>query len=554
MRESFLQKLLNKFLFIIIILILNKQHSTAQTVYQGNLYPYQRYTLNSAYAGANEYKSLFLNYKNSSNGIAGSPKQLMFAFSMPVFNKMGLGLRLENYTEGLFGFFTGLIDYSYNVKLNNKQSIRFGISGGLSNRSLDNSKVNATDPSAIAEIASNFFLGPSFESAAGVVYKWANLSVELSAPRLFGTAKVFKPNFSSLVSYDVHALNNQILLHPNVLLMYQPSTPLVYNINLSAEIKKSFVIGIGYRNRPGIVLSAGLLFNEIKLYYAAELGVGNYSNIFNTVHEISVGYTFKKIKKLPVDSSYTPPLELIVKTDSIPVDSTNSLQVLKTDSLNTPNLDTNIAIANERPDTLITITETGQEPELIEIADGIYTIKQENTNATITEGKLDSILYKLHLKNRKRKKDNQDKETIVLKDTTKAKITEISEGIYSVSPEDIIDKKTGKVSEDKIDKVINQMTFNEILEHQEKGTDKSSKFTDEIYYTLLLEMDKNSILLNSNTKISENIRAELSENGKLKYYYGKFSKDNSARQAANQLRKTGYTVLKVVKINASKQP
>lgn len=544
MGKSFLLKLLYKFLIVIVVLALNKQFSTAQTVYRGNLYPYYKYTLNSAYAGADGYKSLFLDYRNESNGIPGSPTQIMFAFSIPVLDKMGLGLRLENHTEGLFSFFTGFIDYSYFVKLNDKQNIRFGISGGISNSSLDNSKIVATDPSAINEIVSRYFIGTTFESAAGIVYQWQDLSVALSAPRLFGTAKGFKPIFSSLLSYKLNVLNEQIALRPSVLLMHQATTPLIYDINLNAEIKENFMMGIGYRNRPGIVLSAGLLFNEIKLFYAAELGIGNYSNIFNTIHEISIGYTFKKVKQHPVDSTYNPPLDLIVKTDSIPTDSSEILDISQNDSLlHIQDIDSSKVIAVED-----NTDKIEQQPELIEIADGIYALKQQNNDSSLTESKLDSILYRFHLKNRKRTKKNQELETVIGKDTSKVKIVEISEGIYSVRSEDIIDKNTGEFSDEIIDKLIEQMTFEDIPKKQ--AANKQANYSHETFYTLLLDISKSSSLLNSNAQISENIRVEHSKNEKINYYYGKFSKESSAQEAAILIRKNGYTVKKVIKISA----
>jgi type IX secretion system PorP/SprF family membrane protein len=545
MGKSFLLKLLYKFLTTIVILILNNQFGSAQTVYRGNLYPYYKYTLNSAYAGADNYKSLFLDYRNASNSIPGSPTQLMFAFSMPVLDKMGLGLRLENHTEGLFNFITGFIDYSYLVKLNGKQNIRFGISGGISNSSLDNSKVIATDPSAINEIVSKYFIGTTFESAAGIVYQWQNLSVELSAPRLFGTIKGFKPIFSSLLAYKLKVLNNQLALRPSVLFMYQTSTPLSYDINLNAEIKENFMIGIGYRNRPGIVLSTGLLFNEIKLLYAAELGIGNYSNIFNTVHEISIGYTFKKVNKHPIDSTYNPPLDLIVKADSLPPDSTQISDIAQNDSLLfIQDIDTNKVTDKN------STKELEAEPELIEIADGIYALRQQNNDSTLTESKLDSILFRFHFKIRKRTKKKQEHETIIAKDTNNIRVTEISEGIYSVNIEDITDKNTGKLSDEVIDNAIEQMLIKDTIDQKNTNVNEQANYIHETFYTLLLDINKNSSLLNSTTQTSDNIRVERSKSGKIKYYYGKFSKKSSAQNAAIQIRRYGYTVIKIIKISA----
>ncbi|MCK5708873.1 MAG: PorP/SprF family type IX secretion system membrane protein [Candidatus Aureabacteria bacterium] len=468
MRKGFQLKLLYKYFIIIIFLIVTKQFSVAQTVYQGNLYPYFKYTLNSAYAGADGYKSLFLDYRNASNSIQGSPTQMMFAYNMPVFNNMGLGVRLENHTEGLFGFFTGLVDYSYFVKLNNNQYLRFGISGGISNSQLDNSKIVASDPSAIVEIASKYFLGTTFESTVGIVYQWDNLSFELSAPRLFGTGKVFKPNFSSSLSYNFYTLDNQLVLQAGVLLFYKPSTPLVYDINLTAEIKQNFMIGIGYRNRPGLVLSAGLLFDEIKVFYAAELGIGNYSNIFNTIHEISVGYTFGKVKKMPTDSLCYPPLDLIVKTDSLSSDSITDISnkeiitdVDKQDSITDisnqeiiTDIDTQDSLTDISNQEVITdknldltqdsvvhvekdsVSTQQKKPkfEIIEVGDGVYELKPLDRNADpINESMVDSILEIEQFDEKEDVNDNFYKDSQKTHDNLgDFEIIEIGSGIYSI--------------------------------------------------------------------------------------------------------------------------
>ena len=149
---------------------LSIQHKTnAQKVYEGVLYPYNLYSINPAYTGINKRLSILLNYRNASSNLEGMPKQLMFGIHSPVFKNMGLGLRVENYSEGLFNYFTSFVDYSYFVNINNNQILRFGISAGYSSNTLDQSRMLATDPSAIIEIASQNFMGSNFISAAGIV-------------------------------------------------------------------------------------------------------------------------------------------------------------------------------------------------------------------------------------------------------------------------------------------------------------------------------------------------------------------------------------------------
>ncbi|RLD68708.1 MAG: hypothetical protein DRI95_02255 [Bacteroidetes bacterium] len=564
MQKRFHLKFLYKYLVLLVFLI-SGQVSKSQSVYQGNLYPYNKYQINPAYAGSEGHMSAILDYRASSSGMLGTPKQLMFGLHLPVFNKMGLGGRIESQSEGLFNFFTGFIDYSYFVHLNNKQSLRFGISVGLQSSQLDNSKIIASDPSAIIEIASKYFLGTSFETAAGLVYQWEGLEINLVVPRLYGTSKEFSPVFTSWIVYNFNTLDKKLILSPNVFLLHKMGTPLVYDINLIAKWQEKFMVGIGYRNRPGIVLSAGVSFENIRLNYAAEISAEKYASIFNTIHEVSVAYQFKKVKKIPTDSLYNPPLDLIVKTDPISSDSITNISnqenitdISRQDSIAVKLTDEILdlkqdSVVNARKDSAST-QEKEPEFEIVEVGNGVYELKPlGESSEPINENQVDDLL-KTEMFNRDGDVSGiSDKDTgKIINNSGEFEIIEIGSGIYSIKANEKNKNMNSDIPEELIDSLYTLNIFASGNENNNKSTvtNDKSDYYHEVYYTVQVFITNKSNILMKDYELAEQLRVERSTSGKINYYYGKFSEKKSAEQARNYLIKKGVKKMEVLKVSA----
>lgn len=524
----------------------------SQTVYQGNLYTYNKYMLNPAYAGSEEYLSAILSYRNASLSIQGAPKQLMFGFHLPVFEKMGLGGKIENQTEGLFNSLTGFIDYSYNVNLGYEQRLRFGISIGLKSIQLDNSKIIATDPTAIIETASTYILGTAFESAAGIVYNWKNVELSFSAPRLFDINKKFKPNFATNLFYSTRALDNKLLLKPNVQIIYKPNIPLIYSAGITANWREKFNLGVGYLNRPGVVLSTGFSFANLNLNYAAEIATKKYANIFNTIHEISLTYKFIKVKKTPSDSLDKPPLDILVKNDPIKTDSlinddfsdnvhvsdsssyvsdTDSLLIdtdltAKQDSVNNGNED--VSIVDENPYFVVE-----------EVGDGIYALRPFDTIIkNIDEVKIDSLLKigEIYVD------DVSDSLGEIATKSGKYEIIEASDGIFELKT-NIADIQNQDISDKVVDSLLTTEDFYSVIDSKTKHEDKG-----EVYYTLRIFIKSNSDILLKDSSLAELMRVEKSSSGKINYYLGKFSEEYSAEQVGEYLKGKGISQFEIIRI------
>ncbi len=502
--------------FLLIALLFIQKRANAQKVYEGVLYPYNLYNINPAYTGTYEHLSILLNYRSASSKLEGMPEQLMFAIHSPVFKNMGLGLRVENYSEGLFNYLTSFIDYSYFVNINKNQILRFGISAGYSSNTIDQSNMIATDPSAIIEIAKQNFTGSKFISAAGIVYKHDNLEVSLASPILFATGKSFNSSFSASANYNFLLMNKQITLSPFIYTLYTKDLPLTFDIIVITDYKKLFQLGIGYRNRKAIILSTGITFSNFTFNYAADIGTSKLSNIYNLIHEISISYGIRKVKKEIKDSLYNPPL--IVKNDSITEEkkiSTDSTSILAGTNTNNKGSVNNPALNIQEKDIIVKADSTDK-----------YSIEHDTLNNFA---------------------DNQQEINITVSDSIDSEnitLIKLAPGIYEFENPN----ENGELKKEQIDKAIAELKQQEKINSEKHvETEKNTNFLNQ-YYTIFMDIKKNAEIIDLNFDLIENFTISKDSTGKAYYTYGLFLTAEEANQTAQMLEKRGFEILEINKI------
>ncbi len=518
-----------KFIYgvVLVFFLFTANNAYAQKFYEGVLYPYNYYNLNPAYTGYENTTSLLLNYRSASTAISGMPEQIMFGIHSPIYDNMGLGLRIENYSEGLFNFLSGLIDYSYRVNIDKRQSLRFGVSIGYSANSIDNSKIVASDPMAILEIASENFTGVKFITAAGIVYKFQKIEFSLASPRLYVSSGNFNPVFSSAINYRFNLMNNQIKLTPFIYALYGKDLSFVYDVMLIADYKNKFQFGLGYRNRKAIILSTGINFSGFRINYAADIGVSKIASIYNVLHEVSITYGINNEKKTIQDSLFNPPL--IVKSDTMQNKHTAA------DSLS---IDNNLVITDsstvhvvnkqfEKTDSLnIGIAEKNQikESVVVEISTGIYIFNTDIDTTGLKENELDSLIKNMQLKSNEKEPQTE----------------ELSVGIYDIEN---IEKNTDINEIDSIIALMNILQNNEASELKEQD----ENFMDQ-YFTILVDINNSTDAMNKNIELLEDFDVKKDTYGRLLYTYGKFLTKDAAEKSATNLKNKGFKILKITQI------
>ncbi|MCF6240692.1 MAG: PorP/SprF family type IX secretion system membrane protein [Bacteroidales bacterium] len=502
-------------------------YTQAQKFYEGVLYPYNYYNLNPAYTGYENSTSLLLNYRSAGSSIEGMPKQIMFGIHSPIYKNMGLGLRIENYSEGLFNFFSGLIDYSYHVDINKEQSLRFGVSIGYSANSIDNSKIVASDPNAIIEIVSESFTGIRLITATGIVYRYRKFELSMALPRLFVSGNNFKPVFSSAINYRFDLMKNQVTLTPFVYTLYSKDLSLSYDVMLITNYKNRFQLGIGYRSRKALVLSTGINFSDFRINYAADIGISKITSIYNVLHEISITYGInkEKAKKTIPDSLFNPPL--IVSSDTLKNKPFTKDSLLTADNIIT--VDTTKTYITDKQDiskdslsvqqVIITDKNEKEKQIIVESSTGIYSINKDSSS--IDENELDSLIKNMQIKNSEQE----------------AKIEEVSTGIYDIEE---------NTETDRIDSLIAVMDIaqnNGTLEIEEQDETYMNQ-----YFTILVDIENSTDAVNKNIELLEDFNVRKNTYGALLYTYGKFLTKDAAEKSALNLKNKGFKILKITQI------
>jgi type IX secretion system PorP/SprF family membrane protein len=532
---------LKKIRFIFFVVVLSIPFGiNSQIFLNSNLYLNNKSNLNPAYTGALNHPDLYLNYRNTSASFDGAISFITAGGSLNVNKTMSLGGRFYKQSEGLFEVLTLFVDYSYWIEIFEDHKLRFGVSAGLNTNQIDYSNIIAEDPSAIIDVASRSFEGTSFQSAAGLVYNWKNLEFSLGIPKFFESGNSLKPTFQSLFQYQILLNNKDFALKPSILIRYARDSPLLYDINLQSFYKELFWIGFAYRNRPGIIVSAGFAVNKFNIGYAFETGTNNYSNIFNQIHEVSISIAFQKKKKNYNDSIYEPDDQLVLKSDSVKSDSIlNKIVNNKTDSVGKNFVKSENIVSQKKP-----------KYKIIDAGDGIFIMKSNlSDSANISEGEelseleIDSLLA------------NEFIEQMLRKERKSVNIINKGAGVFAIKLKANINDSLSNpdaISDELLDSLIQ---YDDLLE--DMNTDKSDLPTElplnyNEYFTLQLFIDKTNNYILSNADIVNEMSISKNENDSFNYFYGKFNTWSSASLARSKLGKYKNLKTLIVKIDPLK--
>jgi len=518
---------LKRRIVILLLIIIVAKSAIAQSFFNSSLYIENKHSINPAYAGLYKHPHLFLFYRKIATSFVGVPESYGLGISSTIYKNMSLGGRFYKQSEGLFNTIVGFIDYSYELKLNDKQNLRFGISGGLNSNKIDYSEIVADNPSAIIDVASKSFEGTYFESAAGIVYNFEELEVSLSIPKLFESKKNYTLSLNTFFQYNYNINKTEIDLKPSLLVSYNQKGPTLFDINLQAFWNNKFWVGAGYKNRPGIILSAGLSFDRFGISYAAELGTEKHANMFNQIHEIGVSYSFSKKRSVPNDTLITPPNNLYVKNDS--VETTNQINIEPIVIENVSPEETDILFADEEQNSEHEAFELEEDISIIEpLTLDILDNYETNFNEITEDSEQDSLLAE----------DNYE-------------LIEIGNGVFTVTqkkenPDSINFEED--INEAMLDSLINE---SKLFEQQENGEENNTDgaYHHSEYYTVQLFINDSNKSLLTNAKIVDRARIERTKDNVVKYYYGYFSSKTEAERHQKRLSKFNLET-QVLKFNS----
>lgn len=270
-----------------------------------NHYLINPFVYNPASTGASDYvnASFVRNQRYSSFGSTAVNNYLTVEGPIAKGN-MGLGLIVAHQNQGIQQQLMSSLNYSYKLKINENQNIRFGISAGVLDNRIDYDKINAQ------EINDPYLTGlrataPVFDMNVGLLYNWKDLRIGISVPQIIGgKAKYAREKSRGYYQLERHYMmslendfhvNEKFIIRPNAVLRYMPGTPLQYDVTAMAMYNNMIWASATYKSDYAVQFNAGVrVFDFLRVGYSYELLIGSIKT-YNTGmnHEIFLGFSFK---------------------------------------------------------------------------------------------------------------------------------------------------------------------------------------------------------------------------------------------------------------------
>ena len=273
---------------------------SGQQLNVNSLYNLNKYDINPAVAGSTDGFPLALSYRKSWVGFSGAPSVQFLSGHMQVVDRMGIGFKVFNSTQGPLRR-TGLeATYAYHFPINQGNSqISLGLSGFLYQFHLNKQDLNVEDPSDPVMQGEESKMVP--DAAFGAYMYNTDYFVGLSIYQLFGgkvrlnaddIAENQKIRHYFLTGGYTFRVSEDFSLQPSVLLKYLETGVFQSDINLYATFMEMVSLGLSYRTGNAVVIQFGYTNEHFDIGYAYDLTLSDIKTVTSGSHEIMFIYRF----------------------------------------------------------------------------------------------------------------------------------------------------------------------------------------------------------------------------------------------------------------------
>ncbi len=267
-----------------------------------SLYMFDPLLINPAYAGNQVQLSATAIYRNQWVNLDGAPKTFTTTIHSG-FRKLrvGAGFILSNDQIGIHNDVGVYGCYSYKIPISEKATIAFGLQGGFNSLVTDYNKLNLkslTDPN-LSGVDRKF--NPNF--GAGLYYRQKNFYAGFSVPYILDNKVVGLENVASiakqqryyyLMSGFTRQLSTNVKIIPSVLLRFQDSAPLSFDLNALFVLYDAVGLGCSYRFQDAVVMLFELQLNDnFHVGYAYDITTSALKQYSNGSHELMINYRVK---------------------------------------------------------------------------------------------------------------------------------------------------------------------------------------------------------------------------------------------------------------------
>ena len=283
--------------------------SFSQQTPQRNLYGYNKYAINPAYAGASGCTQINFSHLNQWVKVEGAPLTSMISANGLIGKALGVGGQVLVDQIGMIQQVSAMGSVSYGKTFAKRHNIRLGASFGYNQYRIDASNAIAFD-NGDPIIDGGEQSGGTLNSNIGLLYQWKNLEISIGSQQLLQSTSNMsfegidgfglRRHMNGYIAYN-QSIGSNWLLTPS---LYTKGTNNGYQLDINTDFryKKYIFGGLGFRTSIGLIARAGIQVKDLFFIgYAYETPMSNIASYSSGSHEVVLGIKFckKNPKKMP---------------------------------------------------------------------------------------------------------------------------------------------------------------------------------------------------------------------------------------------------------------
>lgn len=288
---------------IVLLALIYANYSSAQIQSQ-DFYSFRMdnmFNVNPAYANYSKGISINLGGISQSQGVDFNTKNLYLGISSKVAKNQGLGGNIITDLRGAFQTTKATLAYSYTAAFNEQTNLTFGLSAGILNFGMNNSRIEGvdyidqTDPT----LNRNYYNRTQFVAGAGLLFRWKELDVSFSAPHLIITNNPANPYLHIATEYRFNT-GERFQVAPSFVYQHIPALGNLFAGYVKGSYKDVAWLKAGYQSNRSLHTLVGFNIQTIGIGYGYRFNLSKFNTVANGVHELMITFRIgsKKEKRL----------------------------------------------------------------------------------------------------------------------------------------------------------------------------------------------------------------------------------------------------------------
>jgi type IX secretion system PorP/SprF family membrane protein len=263
-------------------------------------YMYNTANINPGYAGSRGVLSILAMHRTQWVGLEGAPTTNTLTASLPVTDRLGLGLSIVNDKLGPSDENTFTADVSYAVPISDNYKLAFGLKATANIFNVDFTKLKTQNPSDAANNGRTNIDNRFFPNVGAGLYAYSNkgylgISIPYMLERKYYNNDVQltaseRMHFHAIGGY-VFDVSDNVKLKPSALVKVVKGAPLQVDLSANVLFNEKLTLGLAYRWSAAFSAMAGFQISDSWLIgYAYDRETTRLGNFNSGSHEIFLRY------------------------------------------------------------------------------------------------------------------------------------------------------------------------------------------------------------------------------------------------------------------------